>query len=332
MVNESKFDASYAIDLLSFCEGQGVMAIVDGNEDIAYFYDNSENKYTTSKELYEVGADVFDILPDDDDDERISVDKRELYDEVMMDANGDGFKEFAIKWNDLEKRTDDEQVYKTKGCAPIHGNFNETSRRQKAKHAFLGHMNNIRNFGIFSPENPMGKRLSNEENKELRARFERVLNDGHYVYFKTKGRYGNDEKSYIVYNVSLVTLKTWGGKDMFNQESFLFCETNYDEEKRKTSVTFNFYLKEDENKLFKLIESVNEFVDFSGREDNFTAIGRNFKFNIPLKFFSNANMIYESARSERPDEFDHMLERSMGCGMASLYYRDGVGKYFSSRQ
>ena len=115
MIDESKMSIEYISSVIEDCDTNGLMAIADDAGGEIYIFDPKSNLYATSKSLMEADATIDDIIKDE-----------ELKNEVMLPAIGDKFKEFAVKWNDLEKKGEDEEVYKTKKCAPIHGNFTES--------------------------------------------------------------------------------------------------------------------------------------------------------------------------------------------------------------
>lgn len=78
-----------------------------------YVYDNREKDnllYCTSKDIYNGDSTIFDMFRD-----------REDYDRIMRSGNGDDFKEFCVTWNDLQKKGDKDEVFKTNGCKPILG-------------------------------------------------------------------------------------------------------------------------------------------------------------------------------------------------------------------
>lgn len=192
---------------------------------------------------------------------------------------------------------------------------NETSRFQKAKKAFLGQMKNIRNFAIITPENPMGVAATSTENSALCEKFENSLKSGHYLFYKVRGKFnGNLEHSYMVFNVQLEQVKKWACESEFNQQSFFFCESQYDEVDRKTGVKFNYWSRKPGKKnAFELIESTLEWIDFTNMDSEFTAIGRNFKFSIPLQcFMENANSKYENAKKNmKSDVFEMCFNEAL---------------------
>lgn len=116
MFNESKMGVEYIADVISACEAKGLMCIIDDANNEGYVYNPSDNKYFTFSDLRKCDCDVWDVLDD-----------QEVYDEfVSTITNGDKFKDFAIKWNALEKKDDSDEVFMTNRCAPIHGNFTES--------------------------------------------------------------------------------------------------------------------------------------------------------------------------------------------------------------
>ena len=192
--------------------------------------------------------------------------------------------------------------------------INETSRFNKAKKAFLGQRGNIRNFAILTPENPMAQATSPEKNRELCKRFEEDLSKGRFVFYKVKGKFaGNIEHSYMVFNVPLDTVKMWCGGDKYNQKSFWMCESKYDEEKRRTGIVSYYWVRKPGKKnAFEMIESSEQWIDTTSEDDNFTQIGRKFKFTIPLEIFKESESRYENARIRLENEdFDFMLDESI---------------------
>lgn len=196
--------------------------------------------------------------------------------------------------------------------------LSENSRAKKAQKAFLGQLKNIKTIGIMSPENPMGNELSSAENKELREEFESILKEGNIKFFKIKGKYGSVEHSYFLYNVSLDFLKRACATDRFNQESFFFCKTKYDEETRKTGCVFEYYKKPAKGS-HKLKETSEKYIDATSFEDFYSQIARTFKFSIAMKEFGNLaestqeySDCLESRRSSWDDDcytFDEALDK-----------------------
>ena len=114
IVSESKIGIEYLADVVSSCEQNGVECIVDDAAGDILYYLPKEAKYGDDRLLHNSDESIFDLVTD-----------KERLASVLKDAKGDEFKEFAIRWNDLQKKNEDDEVYKTKVCMPIRGNFSE---------------------------------------------------------------------------------------------------------------------------------------------------------------------------------------------------------------
>ena len=114
IVSESRLGIEYLADVISSCNQNGIECIVDDNAGEILYYLPKEGKYGDDKLLQNSDESIFDLVKD-----------KEHLVNVLKDAQGDEFKEFAVKWNDLQKKGEDEEVYKTDHCNPIRGNFSE---------------------------------------------------------------------------------------------------------------------------------------------------------------------------------------------------------------
>ena len=116
IVTESKIGIEYLADVISSCDQNGIECIVDDNAGEILYYLPKEGRYGDDKLLQNSDESIFDLVQD-----------KEHLVNVLKDAQGDEFKEFAVKWNDLQKKGEDDEVYKTQHCNPIRGNFAESS-------------------------------------------------------------------------------------------------------------------------------------------------------------------------------------------------------------
>lgn len=98
-------------------------------------------------------------------------------------------------------------------------NLNE-GEYSKSMIAMRGLRDKIETMAFLSPENPCGEPLSAEENAKRYRRLIRLLKDGFYGYRKIKGKYGVEENSFMIYNISKKDAIELGEK--FEQESILF--------------------------------------------------------------------------------------------------------------
>lgn len=158
--------------------------------------------------------------------------------------------------------------------------LNETSRRQKAIQSLNMKNKRVRTISIMTSENPMGSRFSKKENLKLRQELEEYLADRFYAWFPVKGKYGVDEKSYIIYNISLEDVLEIG--KMFNQESIIFVE------KDENEALYQYWEKEKDGD-YKLKHSRTHYLEMGNAKDLYTQISRNFKFQIPFFDGSDEN-------------------------------------------
>lgn len=165
--------------------------------------------------------------------------------------------------------------------------ISKTSKKTKARQSLFGKRKALKQFAIISPENPMGKNLSYEENAKRRKAFDIDLGELGVKAFKVKDVYNNKENSYIIFNISFSSAEKLS-RD-YDQESFIFAKV-----KGENEVEFELWLKkvseEDKDASFKdkqheLKEVQTEVLIVNDAKDFYTSIGRTFKFKIPFKFF-----------------------------------------------
>ena len=179
----------------------------------------------------------------------------------------------------------------------LNENFeDETSRRQKAQRALQNRNADIRTMCILTAENPMGNALSPEENKIRRTEMETYLTNAHYAWFRVKGKYGNVEKSHIIYNISLNDALTLGKK--YNQESLIFINVNHSD----SSAIYEYWEKTANGDYQKTHER-KEYIMMDDADDFYTALSRSFKFQIP---FFDGN---ENADKEISEQIAHVEEK-----------------------
>lgn len=116
-VTESKIGVEYIADVISSCDQNGIECIVDDKSGDIYYYDPKRHKYGDDKLLQNNDTSIWEIVKD-----------KQLFDATLFDASGAIFKDFAVRWNDLQKKGDEDEVFKTDHCNPIRGNFSEKAR------------------------------------------------------------------------------------------------------------------------------------------------------------------------------------------------------------
>ena len=185
------------------------------------------------------------------------------------------------------------------------------SRRQTAFKSFLGVNSKVQTFGIITAENPMGKPLTPQENKKRSEMHIGFLRRRQYIYYPVKGKYGNEETIFMIYNVSLADMKAIGRA--FDQKSFIYAEVAQSD--KQPLVAFSYYKKgygedvktyDNGRKIkpnghdYKFVESKSVYYGLDDdAEDYFTAIGRNFRLSIPFDSFSESIVRFNEFINER---------------------------------
>lgn len=185
-----------------------------------------------------------------------------------------------------------------------------SNRYRRVKHALFGDpTGKIKTFAIVSPENPLGLKDSTEE--EWRERFikwsankqkynrdaltsmkQRLLADrikktgdaamqmGGFNYVQIKGRYGDYENTFIIFNIPLADAKIIA-RD-YGQESFFWGKVANTED---TNSTIGYYKTNDGCKTYNLVEITDTIYDASDAEDFFSKYG--FKYRIGMQEFGD---------------------------------------------
>ena len=83
----------------------------------------------------------------------------------------------------------------------------------------------VKTFAIITWENPMGKKANSVFNKEANEALKNMLKSGNFSYKQIKGKYGDYENPYVIFNVNLNTAKNIGFEhDKYKQESIIYGE------------------------------------------------------------------------------------------------------------
>lgn len=150
---------------------------------------------------------------------------------------------------------------------------------------------NILSVGIITAENPDSKEATSQENKKYMKELSDLLKTSKRAFTRVGGQFaGNTENTYAVFNVSTDELSYYAGK--FQQTSFIFCIFDGDKviseywEKENKKLPYN---KKTNNYVKK--GSEDTLIETPDADDNFTFIGKKFKYNIPFdpKLFEAVN-------------------------------------------
>lgn len=149
--------------------------------------------------------------------------------------------------------------------------------------------NGIQTIVVFTSDNPDSKQQTTQSNKKARRSLLSDIKRGGYAYVPAVGKFGNNENSYAIFNMSIDTAMLLCGK--YQQTSFVYSELNDDGsihseyfEKLDTTLPFdkdtNNYVRKDE---------CDNWDDMSDADDYFTIIGNKFKYSIPFPMFNTVN-------------------------------------------
>ena len=184
--------------------------------------------------------------------------------------------------------------------------INESSRRQKAQRAILGLNDRVSTFAIITPENNMHdmdllargeitKEDAIERNREHKKNFVSRMKGENVLYFPVKGVYGENENSFILYNISQRYAEYLGHR--YDQESFIFAERKANDNGDESTIEFSFYSKQISEKdeelarkhpsllQYRLIDTTTD-VQTTNLDGDMTVVGKNFSFRIPFGIFS----------------------------------------------
>ena len=193
----------------------------------------------------------------------------------------------------------------------------------------------IKSIVVLTAENPDSKSASQKYNKKANHSLLKDLKGGNYVIVPAIGRFGNDEHPYAVINMSKDTAKYLCGK--YQQTSFIYSEFADD-----GKVMSEYWEKKDSEQPYNsnmnpyvLKDTCEEWEDLNGAEDNFTIIGRKFKYSIPFSIFNEiddtiseniSRMISFKAKHGVPMTRSGILYMLEGVGYAPANYRKAIYK------
>lgn len=193
-----------------------------------------------------------------------------------------------------------------------------------------GGFNGIKSIVITSAENPDSKSAPRPFNKKATSSLLDDLKSMRYVFVPSMGRFdGNDEHSYAVFNMDVNVAKKLNGK--YQQTSFVVSTISNEGvvhsdywEKKDKMLPYN----EREND-YVIKDECDEWIDLAKAKDNFTIIGKTFKFSIPFSIFENVNGLFcnnikriieiEKERGDKLINEDKIIEFTMRSGGQSPY-------------
>ena len=185
-----------------------------------------------------------------------------------------------------------------------------SNRYRRVKRALFGDPSGkIKTFAIISPENPLG--LENTTDEEWREKYKKWKNNpreynkqsldslknelladrikkngdttmkmGGFNYVQIKGKYGDNERTFIIFNIPLADAKAIATN--YGQESFFWGKVSNEE---GTPSTIGYYETTNACKTYNLVEVSNTIYDATDAEDFFSKYG--FKYRIGMREFGD---------------------------------------------
>lgn len=144
-------------------------------------------------------------------------------------------------------------------------------------------INGIKTIAVFTAQNPDSMPTSDSYNKKANHILSKALKAAHYPIIPAKGKFGgNTEYSFAVINIGIDVVKYYCGH--FQQTSFIYTILT-----NNGVMHSDYYEKQNETKPYDkklnpyvIKDSSDGFVDMSDADDNFTIIGKTFKYQIPF--------------------------------------------------
>lgn len=154
--------------------------------------------------------------------------------------------------------------------------------------------NAVKSLVVFTAENPDSQEQTRQFNKKARGSLLDDIKQGKYAYVPAKGKFGNNEYPYAVFNMAVDIAKALAGK--YQQTSFIYSKFAdgkvYSEYWEKADITQPY----SEKNGYVLKDTCDRWEDKSGAEDNFTVVGKKFKYSIPFSIFESVStLIYKNA-------------------------------------
>lgn len=201
------------------------------------------------------------------------------------------------------------KIYYWEELDKIYIEENSNRYRRVKRELFGDPTGKIKTFAIISPENPLGMKDTPDE--EWKEKFRKWSNDpkkynkealaslkkelladrikdtgdnamkyGGFNYVQIKGKYGDNEKTFIIFNIPLIDAKTIA-RD-YGQESFFWGRVSDTED---TPSTIGYYKSNNYCKTYELIEVTNTIYDAEDADDFFSKYG--FKYRIGMREFGD---------------------------------------------
>lgn len=255
-------------------------------------------------------------------------------------TGGDTLCSFDVLSNGKKNITESVVAHCSKFSRLVEG-LEESKRYRDTQRALFGDPSGrIKTFAIVSPENPIGALGSededfranflkyvenpNEYNKERLDNLKRelvskqiqktgdtALKYGAFRYIPLKGHYGDSERSFMIFNLTLKDAKTIA-RD-YGQESFFFANVFPDHS------DIGYFLTDNHCKTYELKEISRTITDETDADDFFSKFGS--KFRINMKEFGD-----EIPEVTDPSSFDESFNDDISFMSRASSRRDAIRK------
>ena len=214
----------------------------------------------------------------------------------------------------------EDTLNESKGLMSRMGLINEESINKKkdeiqaAVDAIEGKENYVHTFCIITGQNPMGMKSDNHTNRAGNKRLRSILKAGHYAYIPVRGKYGNTEDSFIIFNLPLDNAKEIATET--SQESFIYGRV---EKENDGSAIFDLYVIDKQTGKYKYIETKNYHINGAQKvknkktgkeeEDLFTQVGDKKKFSVDFDYFKEGYERFNTVISEQVAKSEEYKDR-----------------------
>lgn len=155
----------------------------------------------------------------------------------------------------------------------------QSKREKRVKGVLFGNEDKHHAFCVITPENPMSSTEFHDKDNLPRVKeFRKELKDRKIVFTPIKGKYGSEERSFFLYDITLDVAKELAKK--YGQQSFFFGKVNPD-----NNATVQFWERPNDKSDYTMKEE-NDKIDVNQERDNYYSIvGNNFKFSFDMDYF-----------------------------------------------
>ena len=150
----------------------------------------------------------------------------------------------------------------------------EENPRTTLKAALIGQNPNVESFTILTSENPMRQSLNRKDNRERLTNLKKQLRTGGHPYHPIKGKFDNNEHSFVIYNVSRKAAESYAR--VYGQESFIFAIKKTD---NRPYMQYEYWSTKDDGKTYTQNSTATK-IDNAEAADNYFSRLNSYKFKI----------------------------------------------------